>query len=421
MMTDQKPHILFVDDEARLLEGLRRYLHAQRSKWTMSFAQSGQDALASMEVRQADVVVSDMRMPQMDGAELLRQISERYPNTARIVLSGYSERESIFRTIGPAHQYFSKPCPTPVLIEAIDRALTVRRVLADPRLVAVVAGASTIPTHPKSLTQLLEILNSNTGSVAEVAQVISEDVGLTANLLKLTNSGFFFLPKTVSSVLQAVRLLGFELIQTLVAIVNLFGSFSGRPEDYSAIEMLQQRSLMVGQLAKRIAEAENMSDDDVERAYCAGMLSHVGSFLQFANWPEQFEHMLRGLEKSGGEISDLERTQFGASHAELGGTLLALWGFSDNIVEAVLFHHDPSRCGNTEQVPCSPLTAVHAAQSLVQFAKDPKVGTPRREGDPSVLGELDWAYLKRVGVDSRIPMWTEIAQNLEEPLYARQR
>ena len=114
--------ILFVDDEATLLEGLRRTLRPQRARWEMEFASGGLDALRMMDVSRFDVVVTDMRMPGMDGAQLLEQVRERFPRAVRIVLSGYCDMESTLRAVNFAHQVLQKPCDATRLLQAIERA-----------------------------------------------------------------------------------------------------------------------------------------------------------------------------------------------------------------------------------------------------------------------------------------------------------
>ena len=100
-----KTKVLFVDDEANVLSGLRRMLRSQRQVWDMQFANGGAAALELMANQSFDVVVSDMRMPGVDGAELLNRVNDLFPDTVRLVLSGQSEHEKIFRAIGPAHQF----------------------------------------------------------------------------------------------------------------------------------------------------------------------------------------------------------------------------------------------------------------------------------------------------------------------------
>jgi len=408
-MERSKPTILFVDDERSVLDGLRRTLFGQRPVWEMLFAPGGAEALALMQAQPVDVVVTDMRMPGMDGAQLLDRVRHRWPEAVRIVLSGYSEREAIFRTIGPAHQYFVKPCAAVVLIEAINRALEVRRLLRAPELLALVSGAATVPALPKALFQLLDELQSPNGSAAEVARIIAVDVGLTAQLLKLTNSGFFYAaPHPVTDVHQAVRMLGFETVRAVAVLAGVFESFHRTNIDLEVVRRLENRSLEIGALARRIAEAQNLPGAAVEQAHCAGMLTHVGSLMLFANWSGEMAQLGAALDQSGGDIIAAEGAAFGASHSELGATLLGLWGFSDPVVEAVLFHHQPSRCTYAHQSGLFTMAAVHAAQHLIK-------PVPPGEAEESFrLRGLDRDFLSAQGLWDRVPAWAALAEGVRE-------
>lgn len=405
-MDKLNPTILFVDDEKGVLDGLRRSLYGQRDEWTLMFAVGGEEALAILERQAVDVVVTDMRMPGMDGAALLDRVRKLHPEAARIVLSGFSEREAIFRTIGPAHQYYVKPCQPQMLMEAIRRALGVRRTLRSPGLLALVAGATSIPALPKALTDLFSELQSPDGSAAEVARIISSDIGLTVNLLKLTNSGFFYVPSSITDVLQAVKMLGFEMVRALAVMAGIFEAFNCGGIDCLAVKQLEKRSLQIGALARKIAESDGLGRAALDQTQCAGMLAHVGSLLLFANWPKPMAELRRDLDHSGGSIIVAERAALGASHAELGGVLLGLWGFTDPVVEAVLYHHEPSRCEHHSSAEKSPMAAVHAAQHLIKpvpAGADPM--TAWSEG-------LDMAFLDRIGATSKIGAWAKIADGI---------
>jgi response regulator RpfG family c-di-GMP phosphodiesterase len=114
--------IVFVDDESSILQAMRRTLHSMRSEWEMEFFSSADSALAglaglaslaslaSLAKSAADVIVSDMRMREMDGWELLAEVKKRHPETVRLLLSGYADPSSIMRSVGTAHQYMAKPC-----------------------------------------------------------------------------------------------------------------------------------------------------------------------------------------------------------------------------------------------------------------------------------------------------------------------
>ena len=403
-MTTSLPTVLFVDDEKSVLDGLRRSLHGQRNEWNQVFATSGAEALEILDRERVAVVVSDMRMPGMDGATLLDRVRTIQPEAVRIILSGFSEREAIFRTIGPAHQYFVKPCTTHALAEAIRRSLGVRQIIRSADLMALVGGATSIPALPKALTDLFSALQSQDGSTAEVARIISSDTGLTVNLLKLTNSGFFYLPSSISDVMQAVKLLGFEMVRTLTVLGTVFESFSCTGIYCLSVKQLQKRSLQIGLLARRIAESDRLDPHEIDLIQCAGMLSHVGSLLLFAKCPVQMADLRNTLDRSGGGIVAAERNALGACHAELGAALLGLWGFTDPVVEAVLFHHEPSRCEFFSPHTMGSVTAVHAAQHLV---KPPPSGKAEKV---EWINALDMVFLQKTGAVSRVEDWIAVAE-----------
>ena len=104
------PRVLFVDDEPAALEALRAGLSRNRARWEMHFALGAEDALAEFARAPCDVVVSDMGMPGMDGADLLARIREMRPLTARIVLAGEVSRSAALRSANFAHRLLAKPC-----------------------------------------------------------------------------------------------------------------------------------------------------------------------------------------------------------------------------------------------------------------------------------------------------------------------
>ena len=129
--------VLFVDDEPQILDGLRRNLRAYRREWTMGFCEGAEQALSAMAESPFDVIVSDLQMPGMDGAELLTRVRDQYPDTVRIVLSGQSEQERILQAVGPAHQYLSKPCDPEFLKKTITSASLLNKRMNNPKLNAL--------------------------------------------------------------------------------------------------------------------------------------------------------------------------------------------------------------------------------------------------------------------------------------------
>ena len=394
--------LLFVDDETKLLDGLKRSLRPMRHEWNMTFVASGAEALMALEQAPFDVIISDMRMPGMDGAQLLNEVQQRYPQIVRIVLSGHSDKEMIYQSIAAAHQYLDKPCESELLQAAVMRACALRELLGNDSLRGLVTGMRQIPSQPTLYAEIRREAESTTASIGTIGAIISKDMGMTAKILQLVNSAFFGLRGTVSTAVQAVNLLGLDTVQALVLIVHVFSQFTSSRSSLFSMDRLLAASLETGSLAREIAKAEQAPALVVEQAYTAGLLHDVGSLVFAANVLGRYDATLKTAHDKDIPVWEVERQEFGASHADVGAYLLGLWGLGDPIVEAVAFHHHPSDCmGKT----FSPLTAVHVANVLQQ-----ELSQQVTEGAAS---QIDSTYLETLHMTDRLPHWRELAGTVQ--------
>ena len=231
--------VLFVDDEENVLQGIKRSFHDMRHEWEMSFASGGEEALRLVDARPFDVVVSDMRMPGMDGGRLLAEVQRRRPDAVRLILSGHSDRDMIMHTVKPAHQFLLKPIEPEELKRCIRRATLLGTVFLDDAVRTVVSKIETLPSVPKIYAAIHEELTKDNASLKTVAELIAQDVGMTANILKLVNSAFFGLRTHVTSptivlgsqlffysrvVHAALYVFGVPLVRPLAWAVGLVGT-----------------------------------------------------------------------------------------------------------------------------------------------------------------------------------------------------
>lgn len=334
--------VLFVDDEPRVLDGLRRMLFPLRREWKQLFADSGEQALWILEEQPVDVIVSDMRMSGMDGAALLREVRARHPEVIRFILTGQTDDEAVYQIVGDAHQFLVKPCPAETLKNAIARALTLREKLSNPGVTRLATEIGELPAIPEVYRQLCEELNAPDGSVVNIGRIIERDPGMTAKILQLVNSAFFGLRQPVATATQAVAMLGLETIRSLVLTVGLFSHFEQRhfSEGFS-LRALWTHGMETARATRLICELESISRTETDALYTAALLHDTGEALLASGPPGYYGHCADYAELNGVSLEDAEREVFSCTHAELAACLLGIWSLPDIIVEAVLFHHHP--------------------------------------------------------------------------------
>jgi len=198
-----KKQILFVDDQPEILSSLRRMLRPMRHQWDMQFVGGGKEALEVLAKVPHDVIVSDMRMPEMDGITLLTKVQKRYPAVVRIALSGQCDREVVLRSTGATHQFLTKPCDADTLKAVVDRSCVLRDTLSDLELRELVSGIASLPSLPSLYIEIIEELRSPNSSLADIGKIISKDIGMTSKLMQLVNSAFFGVPQRISHPVQA--------------------------------------------------------------------------------------------------------------------------------------------------------------------------------------------------------------------------
>jgi HD-like signal output (HDOD) protein len=388
-----KRKILFVDDEALVLQGLQRTMRIMRNEWEMNFVPSGDKALEFMAVNPVDVVVSDMRMPGMNGAQLLAEVMKRHPRTVRIVLSGHADQDLILKCVGSTHQYLSKPCDPETLRATVTRALDLETSLKNERLQKLIAQMEHLPSVPSLYSEIIELISHPDTSLDEVGNVVARDLGMTAKILKLVNSAFFGLRREVSSPTEAVTYIGLDTLKSLVLSLHAFSQYEGDRSGGFSLGALWGHSLSTATAAKHIAVFEKADRKVMNEAFVAGLLHDAGKAALAFNFPDQYSETLRQAAAQGNDPLAAEQETFGATHADVGGYLLGLWGLPFPVVEAIALHHEPARSAT---VTFSPLTAVHVANVLV---------TPTPPGGPTPLADLK--YLNQISLGDRLEIWRE--------------
>lgn len=320
-----KKQILFVDDEPNILSGLRRMMRSMREEFDCLCATSGREALAILDKNHVDLVVSDMRMPGMDGAELLTLVKKLHPRVIRIMLTGYADDKSVLRTIGVVHQFPSKPCLPEKMRASLVRAGAIYDLMSDCQLKKLISGIGSLPSLSSLYVRLQEALQDPDTTQNDVAAIIETDISMTAKILQLVNSAFFGLYQKVTSVSRAVNLLGLDTIKALVLGTEIFSEFHTSSEVFS-VDSLWNHSMASGAFARKIATLEFDDREMAEDAFLGGILHDIGRVVLISFMPARFEEAVMLAREKEVVLVEAERQVFGAGHDDVGAYLVGLWG-----------------------------------------------------------------------------------------------
>ncbi len=388
--------ILFVDDEVSILDALKRMLRPMRTEWEMAFAPGGEAALSLLEVSPFDVIVTDMRMPGMDGATLLEIVRERHPSTLRIILSGYTELQASLRAVPVAHQFLLKPCDPEMLRAGIARSTSLGEVLDSKMLTSLVGALRDLPSLPRVFSELKLALAQPNVSVERITQIVQQDVALSAKLLQLVNSAFFGLARDIISVKTAVGCLGISILHDLVLTLEVFRAFT--PNEFVSLEYIEEFHRHA-QLTARIAAAISQHTQTPPAVVLAALMHDVGKLVIAERTPEHFSRANLQAGEEGRPLHEIEERLSHISHAEVGAYLLSLWGLPYPVVEAVAHHHHPRRISfNGPDM----VVIVYCANLLAHEREALEQGTPPPH--------FDMPLLEQAGIAGRLPEWRKIAE-----------
>ena len=388
--------IIFVDDEVNILDGLKRMLRPMREQWEMSFAPGADAALSMLAAAPFDVIVTDMRMPGMDGATLLEIVREKYPGLLRIVLSGYTELQASLRAVPVAHQFLLKPCDPEMLRAGIARATSLSEVLDSKMLTSLVGALRDLPSLPRVFFELKSALAQPDVSIDRISQIVEQDVALSAKLLQLVNSAFFGLARDVTNIRTAVSCLGITVLHDLVLTLEVFRSFTGN--EFVRVEYLEEFHRHA-HLCSRIAAGIAQDTHTSPALALTALLHDVGKLIIAERTPSHFARALIQARDEGKPLCEIEERLIHVSHAEVGAYLLSLWGLPFPVVQAVAHHHHPRR---VPPEASSMVLLVYVSNLLAHECEALDQGLP--------VPVFDMELLDQAGIADKLPEWRKIAK-----------
>ncbi|MCG7984038.1 MAG: response regulator [Candidatus Thiodiazotropha lotti] len=388
-------HLLFVDSDRNQLEALKRTLRDHNDQWQLHFCDSSASALALLQQQPVAIIISETQLGSKSGSELLKQVQQQYPSTTRLLFSGQALRTPAQEIVHHTHQFIAKPCDTQTLIVILERVIQLRDLLNNPAMTEMVNSLGSLPSLPDSYQQMIDALQSDNTSLAEIGEIVAKDLGMSTKLLQMVNSAFFGLPQQISSPQHAVTLLGIETVSNLALGAAIFSRLDQALIDEFKLEPLWQHSQSVSGLVRQLGMAMGMSRQELETPVMAGMLHDLGKLILASQNQDEYRRIVKQASQESLPLFETEAEALWCHHAGIGAYLMGLWGLPFSAVEAVAHHHNHEY----QSIDRKDCLLVYGANLLLHWLSDEEY---RQHYDPQSLQSL-------LG-DEEFNRWHKIAQ-----------
>jgi len=320
-------------------------------------AESGKAALDILATEKIDVVITDMRMPEMDGNQLLEKVKVLYPDSLRIILSGYAEKDTILEALqkNTAKLYILKPWENDKLILLVDQLFETENLLRDSQLTSLINKIDELPTIKHSHRKIMDLVDHDADLVT-IAAAIEKDHSLATKILHIINSAFYEV-KT-GDVKHAITYLGLSSLRNILLSTSIIDSFNMNGIYGTRLEMLWNHSFICSKIVNTIYKKlllKNLSENELS----AGLLHNIGIVLLLKLYPEKYIEIFHRIEKGKKNLLDIEQEYLKVTHQQIGGYLLRWWELPHPIIESALYHHTPFANGIIHR---ELVYAVHIAQ-----------------------------------------------------------
>ena len=215
--------------------------------------------------------------------------------------------------------------------------------IPDPK--KIIEKIDDLPTLPRTVLKITELVNDPKSSAKDLARVITDDQVLTARLLKLVNSSFYGFPQRISTVTAAIVLLGFDAIRNLLLTTSVFDLFANRNRKNKQVqESFWDHSLGCAVGAKVIGNY--LRHDKIEELFVSGLLHDIGKIVEMMFLPDEFSRVVATVKRENILIATAENEVLGYNHADMGKLLAQKWNLPTKLVQIIAHHHQPVNAGS---------------------------------------------------------------------------
>ena len=333
--------VLLVDDETRLLDSTRRAIRLERPGWAVATACGGEEAIEVLQEGNIDVLVTDMLMPGMDGATLLRHARQLSPGTVRLILSGHAGRDLIQSCEASFHQFLGKPVDPDAFIRVVESFEIAPEDLKSATARRLVAGLERVPSLPSLYAELAQLLAESAPSMEAVGRIIQRDLGMASKVLKLANACYISPERKVNDLHQALELLSLDVLKQAILVHGALEVAQDLHPSGVDLSELWNHSAAVGRTAATLAQGEGRSPQLISACYSAGLLHDLGQAVLAGASELAYRGCLKQARADHRPLPLVELEAYGTDHPAVGAELLHLWGLDPELCQAVASHHGP--------------------------------------------------------------------------------
>ncbi|MGB3212565.1 MAG: GGDEF domain-containing protein [Desulforhopalus sp.] len=230
-----------------------------------------------------------------------------------------------------------------------------------------------LPTLPTVASKLITLTSKEDTTLADIGDLVSQDISLSAKILKVSNSAFYSFPQQIGSIKQAVSILGMNAVRSLVLSFSFLTMKAGKVETRFNFEKFWEKSLASAVTAKLILE--NVKGADTEEVFISGLLQNLGELILARSFPKEYDEVLQSIEEKHLDIFTAEEAVFGINHTIVGTEVAKRWGFPEILYTPIRYHHHPDEYTGKNKTLRSTIRAVYLSDLLVNvlFSEQPEI------------------------------------------------
>lgn len=327
--------ILIVDDEIQILKSLTRMF--MDTDYKIYTAQNSNDALSIIDSEGIDMIISDMRMPLVDGYRLLNIVKEKYPKIIRILLSGYTEEKPMYRALlhNLAKLYIFKPWNNNDFLMNVKKLFENEDQMNSKDLIDIIEDLDQIYDSPGNCNEIIARINEE--NLDEVITLIEADPDISACLLEVSQTAIYGVMP--NSIRQAAQYIGLPNLKSFIYWASLKSSLISDKADGSVFETLQKHSYLTSRIFLFIYEAF-LHKQPPEASMFAGLMHNIGLLIQLNSLSKKPNSGF-GADASIDKLIRLDQEEYQHSHQMVGAHFIDIWDLPFSIYEASLYHHRP--------------------------------------------------------------------------------